>query len=192
MDSSTVQLPVTLSEVRPKNWPLALSPLRHRPHRGLTLGITPQGTRARARAPAMGMAGRGQCKPRPRPPGPSPERTRPSDSLRLRSQSGSAKQVQIKTAGRHGVVFYVWEVFTLRSVLKMWRVKTLNLSLSPSPQPVSRRASWSERPRPGFRGLLAVPSVLGSRVEPEAGGVWSFPVLLFGALGLEPTLVYCS
>lgn len=191
MDSSTVQLPVTLSDLRPKNWPLALTPPPPLPASRVDAGDQTAG-HSRARAPPVGMAGRGQRKPRPRPPGPSPERTRPPDSLRLRSQSGSTKQVQIKTAGRHGVVSYVWEVFAPRSVLKMWRVKTLNLSLSPSPQPVSRRASWSERPRPGFRGLLAVPSVLESRVEPEAGGVWSFPVLLFGALGLEPTLVYCS
>lgn len=149
-------------------------------------GIRPQGTGSRAhRGP--GRAGPMQAPPLPA--GPSPEPTRPPDALRFRSQSGSAKQVQIKTAGRHGVVSYMWEVFTLRSVLKMWRVKKLDLS--PSPQPVSRRASWSERLRPGFRGSLAVPSVLESRVEPEAGGVWSFPVLIFGALGLEPTLVYC-
>ena len=116
------------------------------------------------------MAGRCQSKPRPCPPGPSPERTRPPDALRLRSQSGSGKQVQIKAAGRHGVVSYVWEVFIPCSVLKMWRMKKLNLSLSPSPQPVSRRASWSERPRPGFRGSLAVPSVLESKSRAWGGG----------------------
>ncbi|KAK2498459.1 hypothetical protein MC885_010441, partial [Smutsia gigantea] len=41
----------------------------------------------------------------------------------------------MKTAGEHGVTSGVWEVIGLRSVLKMWRVKKLNLSLSPSPQP---------------------------------------------------------
>ena len=116
--------------------------------------------------------GRGQCRPRPLTLGSSLERARPPDALRPRSQSGSAEQVQIKTAGDHGVASSLLEVIALRFVLKMWRVKKLSLSLSPSPQPVSRRASWTERAGLGFRGGGGAGSAkrLGNLVEPGGWG----------------------
>lgn len=50
----------------------------------------------------------------------------------------------MKTAGEQVVSFWVCQVVVVRSMLKMWRVKKVNLSLSLSPQPVSGRASGKE------------------------------------------------
>lgn len=50
----------------------------------------------------------------------------------------------MKTTGDQAVSFWVFQVVVVCSVLKMWRVKKLNLTLSLSPQPVSGRASGKE------------------------------------------------
>lgn len=57
----------------------------------------------------------------------------------------------------------------MRSVLKMWRVKKLNLSLSPSPQPVSERASWRDSWAGTSRRGAGRPAVSESWVERERG-----------------------
>lgn len=140
----------------------------------------------RARA-ARGMGGRGRSLRwlRPRPPGSSRERTASPTHPGPLSQSRGAAQVQIKKAGEHGVCSWVWEVIDPRSVVKMWRVKNLNVSLSSSPQPVSKRTSGTERAGSGLRGGDA--GVCGE------GGVcgvyyWS---CRFSATGVEVYPSYC-
>lgn len=100
-------------------------------------------------------------------------------------------QVQIKTAGEHGVTPWVWEVIDLRFVLKMWRVKTLNFSLSPSPQPVSGRASWGES-WAGASGAggwqCRACGRVGSSLGAGACGVFCLPSSL-SATGLGATLL---